>query len=135
MAEPTQMRQLIQNLIANSVRFRSVERPPTVMISGRSGDEFFEFSVNNNGIGFEQEESEQIFGLFQRLHGRSETPGNGLGLAIVSKMVETHGGTIVAQSSPGKGATFTARLPAHRPNSQATIDSADERRSQPLADL
>ncbi len=115
MGEPTQLRRLIQNLITNSLKFHSSERLPVVIVSGRSDDNVAEFSVSDNGMGFEPDQSRHIFGLFERLHGRGEIPGNGMGLAIVDKIVERHGGSISAKSTPGNGATFTVRLPAFHP--------------------
>ena len=70
--------------------------------------------VRDNGIGFEQQYSRRIFRVFERLHGRSEYPGTGIGLALCRKIAERHGGTIVAESSPGVGSTFTVTLPMHQ---------------------
>jgi signal transduction histidine kinase len=78
--------------------------------SGRNG-EFVEISVSDNGIGFEPENREKIFGIFQRLVGKGKFEGTGVGLAICKKIVEKHNGTIIARGEPGRGATFTIRLP------------------------
>lgn len=119
-ADPLQMRQLIQNLIGNGLKFSRPEVPPVVRIasrlleaSGDNGEEIprCEISVNDNGIGFEEVYLDRIFELFQRLHGRQEYEGTGMGLAIVRKIVERHGGTITARSTPGNGATFLVTLP------------------------
>jgi light-regulated signal transduction histidine kinase (bacteriophytochrome) len=70
-------------------------------------------SVHDNGIGFDEKYSEKIFAMFQRLHGRSEYEGTGVGLAVCRRITDRHGGTIQAKSQPGQGATFIVRLPAH----------------------
>ncbi len=119
-ADPMQMRQLIQNLIGNGLKFSQPDVPPVVRIGSRmletSGDDGeaiprCEISVSDNGIGFEEVYLDRIFELFQRLHGRQEYEGTGMGLAIVRKIVERHGGTITARSAPGNGATFLVTLP------------------------
>ncbi len=122
-AEPLQMRQLLQNLIANGLKFHRQGEPPVVRIEGRlldpsdppvedtaPGPQRCEIRVQDNGIGFEEVYSERIFELFQRLHGRDEYEGTGMGLAICRKIVMRHGGTIRAQSAPGHGATFIVTL-------------------------
>jgi PAS domain S-box-containing protein len=116
LADRTQMRQLLQNLVGNALKFRDKDRAPVVKLSARtvpapSGGEQIELSVADNGIGFEQKYAERIFGLFQRLHGRTEYEGSGVGLAICRKIAERHGGSITATGVPGHGATFTVTLP------------------------
>jgi PAS domain S-box-containing protein len=113
MADPTQMRQLMQNLVANALKFQNPGTRPVVVIEGRTTDQgWCEISVRDNGIGFEEKHLERIFRPFQRLHGRSEYEGSGMGLAICRKVVARHGGTITAHSSPGEGSTFVVTLPA-----------------------
>ena len=122
-AEPLQMRQLLQNLIGNGLKFHRQGEPPVVRIEGRlldtsdphaegpaPGPRRCEIQVQDNGIGFEEVYSERIFELFQRLHGRDEYEGTGMGLAICRKIVTRHGGTISAHSAPGQGATFIVTL-------------------------
>ncbi|MDK1019996.1 MAG: ATP-binding protein, partial [Actinomycetota bacterium] len=104
-------RQLFQNLISNSLKYRSPERPLVVTVVSYRTDETLSVSVSDNGIGFESDQSEEIFGLLQRLHGRSAIPGHGMGLAIADKIVELHGGSISAESTPDEGSTFTVRFP------------------------
>ncbi len=117
-ADPSQMGQLFQNLIANALKFRHPERTPEVRISGRmvsdSTRPWCEITVADNGIGFDQQYGERIFEVFGRLHGRTAYPGTGMGLAICRKIVERHGGTIEARGESGEGARFLIRLPARR---------------------
>jgi light-regulated signal transduction histidine kinase (bacteriophytochrome) len=110
-ADPTQLRQLFQNLIANAIKFRG-ERPPEVQVSADRSDGAWRFAVRDNGIGIDPEYRERIFALFQRLHTRAEYPGTGIGLAICRKIVERHGGRIWVESEPRQGTTFWFSLPA-----------------------
>lgn len=113
----TQMRQLFQNLLANALKYARPGVPPEIRVSAALDDaSTWVVRVEDNGIGFESKYAERIFGLFQRLHGRSEYGGSGLGLAISRRIVEAHGGTISAEGRPGEGATFTIRLPAAERN-------------------
>jgi light-regulated signal transduction histidine kinase (bacteriophytochrome) len=103
--------QVFQNLISNSIKYRSAEAP-RIDISAESGDGWSVFSVADNGLGIEREFSEQIFGMFQRAHGR-EYPGSGIGLAICRRLVERYGGRIwLEKSVPGSGATFCFSVPS-----------------------
>jgi two-component system, chemotaxis family, sensor kinase Cph1 len=108
-----QLEQLFQNLIANALKFSRPGVTPVVEVRAepRSGGGWT-FAVRDNGIGFEQQFAEQIFVVFQRLHTRAEYPGTGVGLAIVKKIVERHGGTIWAEGRPGEGATFYFTIPS-----------------------
>jgi signal transduction histidine kinase len=122
-ADPIQMRQLFQNLLSNSLKFRRAEAPPRIQIhcrplvmispsdSSLSGKAGWQISVVDNGIGFEAQYSERIFELFQRLHGRGEYEGTGIGLSICRKIAERHGGRITAKSQPGIGTEFFIDLP------------------------
>jgi light-regulated signal transduction histidine kinase (bacteriophytochrome) len=121
LADTTQMHQLLQNLLVNALKFHRPGVPPVVCVSSRalpSGDQF-ELRVQDNGIGFEPQYAERIFGMFQRLHGRSEFEGTGIGLAICRKIVERHNGSIVATSTPGEGSLFTTTLPYRQPEETA----------------
>jgi PAS domain S-box-containing protein len=127
-ADPTQMRQLLQNLIGNALKFHAPDRPPLVQVrsglltepaGGAHGEadapSVCRITVQDNGIGFDERFRDRIFEVFQRLHGRGEYEGTGMGLAICRKIVERHGGRITAASVPGQGATFTATLPIRQP--------------------
>jgi signal transduction histidine kinase len=111
-ADEGQMLRLFQNLIGNALKFHSKDES-RIKIHGRlDGRGVCEIFVKDNGIGFDPRFEKLIFKPFQRLHGRSEYDGTGMGLAICRKIVERHGGTIRAESKPGKGSTFIVRLPA-----------------------
>jgi light-regulated signal transduction histidine kinase (bacteriophytochrome) len=122
-----QLRQLFQNLISNALKYHKKGEAPEVQILSRivQGKDieadipgithemtFYEIQVQDNGIGFDPDDAERIFRIFQRLHGKAEYEGTGVGLAIVEKVVENHHGFIWAESSPGMGATFKVLLPA-----------------------
>ncbi len=120
-ADPLQMRQLLQNLVANALKFHRPQQPPVVAVSARlepdsaensrAGERWI-ISVCDNGVGFEPAYAQRIFDLFQRLHGRDEYEGTGMGLAICKKIAERHGGSIAAHGAPGQGARFDVTLPA-----------------------
>lgn len=104
-ANHTQIRQLLQNLIGNAIKFRGDEKP-LVEVKALEETGHWIFSIKDNGIGIEPEYSEKIFMLFQRLNDREIYPGTGIGLAVCKKIVERHGGKIWIESEPGKGTTF-----------------------------
>lgn len=112
-AEPLQMRQLLQNLIGNALKFHRTDAAPIVTVSfdETSPEGWCRIRVEDNGIGFEPKYADRIFTVFQRLHGRNEFEGTGMGLAICKKIVERHGGEITATGRPGHGSTFTVTLP------------------------
>ena len=105
-----QLVQLFQNLIGNAVRYRGAESPRISIAAVRQGEEW-RFSVEDNGIGIDPQFQQQIFGIFKRLHSRSEYPGTGMGLAICKRIVERAGGRIWVESQIGKGATFYFTVP------------------------
>ncbi|MFQ6099967.1 MAG: GAF domain-containing protein [Anaerolineae bacterium] len=137
-ADPIQMRQLLGNLIGNALKFQRKGKSPVVKVYGKlldgqerhgepaPGSEMAtatdsakcQIFVQDNGIGFDEKYLERIFQPFQRLHGRSEYEGSGMGLAICRKIAERHGGSITAQSTPGQGATFIVTLPVNQPKGE-----------------
>lgn len=122
--DPTQMRQLLQNLIGNALKFQPANAVPSIKISSRtfvaaSGDEVCELSIQDNGIGFDEKYLDKIFAVFQRLHGRNEYEGTGVGLAVCRRIADRHQGTITAHSEPGKGATFVVILPVRQRKARA----------------
>ncbi len=111
-ADGLQMRQLLQNLIGNALKFHRPGEAPVIKIRAEKADpEMFVLTVTDNGIGFDEKYLDRIFTPFQRLHGRNEYDGTGIGLAVCRKIVERHGGTLTARSTPGEGSTFIATLP------------------------
>lgn len=113
MAE-THLRQLLQNLISNALKYRSPDRQPKVEISAALAEAEWQFTVADNGIGFDPEHSKQIFGIFKRLHTYDTYPGSGIGLAVCARIVSSYGGRIWATSHPGEGSRFTFSIPAER---------------------
>jgi PAS domain S-box-containing protein len=140
-ADPLQMRQLLQNLIGNALKFQAPGSVPVVKIDAQlvtrdqiredavfrnppptasSEDKFCVLTVQDNGIGFEEQYLEKIFAVFQRLHGRGEYEGTGVGLAVCRRITDRHGGLITAQSKPGEGSIFIVILPLRQPEAPET---------------
>lgn len=114
-ADRTQMRQLFQNLLSNAIKFRREGEPLEIFVMGSDlGNGMLEVSFRDNGIGFEEQYREKIFEVFQRLHGRSEYEGTGIGLAVCARIVQSHGGKIEAKGSPEQGAEFVFTLPLEK---------------------
>jgi signal transduction histidine kinase len=123
-ADASQMNQLFLNLWSNALKFTKPDQPPVITLRYEAIDDkqaeslhllpglsWFKLSLQDNGIGFEQSFAEKIFAPFQRLHGRSEFKGTGIGLAVCRRIIERHNGTIEAFSEPGQGARFELYLP------------------------
>jgi signal transduction histidine kinase len=138
--DPTQMRQLLQNVISNALKFHAPDATPIVKVEARVvtrdevkddagmpkppptanvDDKFCILTIKDNGIGFEEQYLEKIFAVFQRLHGRCEYEGTGVGLAVCRRITDRHGGLITAQSKLGEGATFIIILPMKQPKVEA----------------
>jgi PAS domain S-box-containing protein len=116
-ADSAQMRQLLQNLIGNALKYHHPQEPPVVRVTGRNITEHLaEIRIEDNGIGFDTSEAERIFLPFQRLVGKSEYEGSGMGLAICRKIIERHHGSISAEPAPGGGSVFIVQLPVNPPN-------------------
>jgi PAS domain S-box-containing protein len=137
-ADALQLRQLLQNLIGNALKFQPPNAKPRVAIAGRivagrdgnlpglvepekpavicaPGEQpFLQLTIKDNGIGFDEKYLDRIFVVFQRLHGRQEFEGTGIGLAVCRRIVDRHRGAITARSKPGEGATFVVTLPVHQ---------------------
>jgi PAS domain S-box-containing protein len=108
----THLQQVFQNLIGNSIKYRSLDRPAVIHIGANSKKGECEFAVTDNGIGIDPQYKEKVFGLFKRLHTADEYSGTGIGLAICRRTVERYHGRIWVESEPGRGSTFRFTLPA-----------------------
>jgi PAS domain S-box-containing protein len=138
-ADPTQLRQLMQNLIGNALKFQPPGSTPMIKVDAqlvtrdqiqedaafpkpppgaKPDDKFCVLTVQDNGIGFEEQYLEKIFAVFQRLHGRTEFEGTGVGLAVCRRITDRHGGLITAQSKPGEGSIFIVILPIRQPKEE-----------------
>lgn len=133
--DPLQMRQLLQNLIGNALKFHRRDVPPIVKVSSTiinndadgknfSANDFCQISIQDNGIGFDVKYLDRIFTPFQRLHARHEYEGTGMGLAVCRKIAERHGGSITAESIPDQGTTFIVTLP--RKHENKGVNKSDE---------
>lgn len=108
---PLRLRQLFTNLISNALKYSKHDTPPIIDVSASEEDENIVIKIKDNGIGFEEQYREKIFGLFERLHTRDQFPGTGIGLSICKRIVELHNGTIKADSVPNEYAIFSVTLP------------------------
>lgn len=135
---PSQLRQLFQNLISNALKFSKEKENPIIRINSelvrrselpegvllRGVDTYYKITVNDNGIGFDEKYLDRIFVIFQRLHGKMEYGGTGIGLAVTKKIMSLHSGFITAKSKPGEGSAFILFFPAkHEEKSQANVSN------------
>ena len=125
-ANPTHLTQVFQNLIGNALKFQG-DAPAKIHVGARTLPTGWEFSIRDNGVGIPADQLHRIFAIFQRLHGRGEYPGTGIGLAICKRIVEKYGGKIWAESEPGRGSTFYFTLTTPR----ETMESAPYRSLPP----
>jgi PAS domain S-box-containing protein len=139
-AESLQMRQLLQNLIGNALKFRRPEEPPVVKVEAQiisapdtTEKKLCRLTVSDNCIGFDEKYLDRIFNVFQRLHTRNEYEGTGMGLAIVRKIALYHGGDITAKSKPGQGSTFILTLPVVHPKEarDESTETTTKKENQP----
>lgn len=126
-ADPIQMRQLLQNLVANAMKFHKPGVPPRVRVYSEpvEHDGMCRICVADSGIGFDAKYLDRIFNVFQRLHGRHEYEGTGIGLAVCRKIAERHGGSITARSQPDQGATFIVTLPLRHAGTETAGENAN----------
>ncbi len=126
MSDPAQLRQLLQNLIANALKYQKEDAIPEVIISSRVVDNAkVRVEVQDNGIGIKEDHFNDIFTMFKRLHAKNEYEGTGIGLAVCKKIVERHGGTIGVSSTYGQGSTFWFTMPAlETPATEAGITAS-----------
>lgn len=130
LGEPTQMRQLFQNLLSNAFKFARKDVPPLVEIERKpAADGGLVLTFRDHGIGFDMKHHDKIFEIFHRLHGREQYEGTGIGLATCRKIVERHGGHLRAESTPGEGAAFIAVFP----RASAELSAAASSMQQPSA--
>jgi light-regulated signal transduction histidine kinase (bacteriophytochrome) len=106
LADETQLTQLFQNLVGNAIKYQNSGIPRIDISATENGGAKWSFAVKDNGLGIDTQHFERIFGMFQRLHKRSEFAGTGIGLAICKKIVERHGGAISVESRLDQGSTF-----------------------------
>lgn len=118
-AEQHHMRQLFQNIIGNAIKFNHPERTPEIFVKSRfiqhNNKEMVEIEISDNGIGFDQKYADKIFTVFQRLHGKQDYEGTGIGLSVCRRIIEHHNGSISVSSIEGTGTTFTIKLPVSQP--------------------
>jgi signal transduction histidine kinase len=122
-AHPAQFRQLLQNLLSNSLKFAG-EEPLRVHVGTRRNGDLWEFSVSDNGIGIDPSQAKRVFELFRRLHPSDVYSGTGMGLSICKRIVERHGGRIWVESAEGNGSVFRFTIPDRQTGLEAVLEGA-----------
>ena len=112
-AFPVELRIVFQNLLSNALKYRRKDIEPVVIISSKTDEKFWNFTVEDNGIGIDKKYSDKIFIIFQRLHNNKEYKGTGIGLAHCKKIIELHNGAIWMESELGEGTKFHFTIPKH----------------------
>ena len=135
-ADPVQMRQLVQNLLGNALKFHRDGIAPRVTLQANTKNivlpgrgpkvECCQIVVEDNGIGFDEKYKDRIYSPFERLHNQKEYPGTGIGLAVCRRIVERHGGRLTATSVPGQGTSFFVVLPLHQPQQVLALENKHE---------
>lgn len=125
LGDPVQLSQIFQNMIGNAIKFHAAERPLRVEITATAEEGIGTFSIKDNGIGFDEADSEKIFTIFARLHSGEGYEGTGIGLAICKRIVERHGGAIWVTSQPGVGSTFSFTLPLAMESGKKTGENGE----------
>jgi light-regulated signal transduction histidine kinase (bacteriophytochrome) len=111
--DPALLRQVWANLLSNAVKYSQTRGASArVLVTGEHRGDLLHYSVLDNGVGFDMRYADKLFGVFQRLHSQEEFEGTGVGLAIVQRIVQRHGGVVSAKADPGRGACFSFQLPA-----------------------
>ncbi len=128
-AHPLRLEQVFSNLLENAIKFQRPGIRPEVAVEWADRGEAWELTVRDNGIGIQPQHFEKIFGIFQRLHLQTEYEGTGIGLAVVRKAIEEHGGKVWVESTPGQGSAFHFTLP--RPAGERVPDAPEEREDEP----
>ena len=131
-AGPTHLLQVFQNLIGNALKFQG-DAPPKIHVGAKALPDGWEFSVRDNGVGMPGDQLDRIFAIFQRLHGQSEYPGTGIGLAICKRIVGKYGGQIWVESEPGRGSTFYFTLTTPQDVMKSLPSKADSSESATLS--
>ncbi len=116
--DPSLLRQVITNLLSNAIKYSSKNEHPVIIFQSEQKDDEIIYSVTDNGVGFNMKYTDKLFKVFQRLHSDREFEGNGVGLAIVQRIIARHGGRVWAESKPGEGSVFYFSLPARQKNQQ-----------------
>jgi light-regulated signal transduction histidine kinase (bacteriophytochrome) len=119
--DPALLRQVWVNLLANAFKFTTTQPNPTIDISGRTDADELIYSIRDNGVGFNMDYMDKLFGSFQRLHSNEEFEGTGLGLAIVSRIILRHGGRVWAEGVVDQGAVFHFALPVQLPPAEPIV--------------